>query len=138
MKKLFFAAAAAAAAVLSISNAEAKSPNGADIHDFYVNGQVSDIKHDMLLTGNLWKVKNRNQKQNWYTTNRNDEDLVVKLKDNERKTFAKVKTDGDREFVKDIHPAKRNKHVAKIREEHQRFVAKDIVRESGAEILRVK
>lgn len=141
MKKLLFAAAAVTA-VLSFSNAEAKSPNGTDIHDFYVNGQVqvNNITHDMLLSRNLWKVenRNRNQKQNWYTVNRNGENIVVKLKDNDYKTFAKVRTNGNREFVKDIHPAKRDRHAGKIREDHVRYVARDVVRENGTEIIRIK
>lgn len=137
MKKLFYVAAAAVA-VMTVAGAEAKGNNDVQIHNYYMNGEIKEMKHDMLLTGNLWKIKNRNQKQIWYAVNDKNEDVAVKFKGNDYKSFAKIKVDGDKKFVKDINPAKRNKHVAKIKQDGKKHVLKDVVRENGTEVISYK
>ena len=138
MKKLFYVAAAAAT-ILSVANADAKGRNDVEIHNYYMNGEIREVRQDMLLTENLWKIKNRNHKQIWYAADRNSrKDIVVKLKGNDYKSFAKVKVDGDKAFLKDIDPVNRRKHVAKIKENGEKHVAKDVVRENGTEIISYK
>lgn len=140
MKKLFFAAAAVAA-VISVSNADAKNPKKIKdpvdllIHECYINGEIRDIKHDMLMTGNLWMIQNRGQKQIWRAMNAEGQDIEVKFKGNDYKHFVKAWVDNERAFVKDIRPVNRSKHVAKIYEDGEKHVAKDVVRANGTEIV---
>ncbi len=145
MKKLFYAAAAAAA-VFTAAETKAQGPdpkgnfnrNNEDIHRYYKNGQIRDVRHSMLLTENLWKVSNRKGKQIWYAINNESENVVVKLKGNDYKSFTKAKAGDDREFMKNIEPAQKKKHIAKIREEEKRHIRKDISNESGVQIVSVK
>lgn len=136
MKKLFFAVAAVAA-VLSVTGAEAKSRNtkALEVHGIYMNGEIKEVKQDMLETGYLWKVRNRNQKQIWSASDNCGKDVTVKLKGNDYKSFVKANVDGERAFVKDVNPQGRAKHVAKIKEDGTKHVLKDIIHHNGTEVV---
>lgn len=138
MKKVFIAVAAVAA-VLSVTNVEAKNKTKAskalEVHGIYMNGEIKDVKQDMLETGYLWTVKNRNHKQIWSAEDNCGNPVTVKLKGNDYKSFVKANVDGERSFVKDINPEGRSKHVAKIKEDGEKHVLKDVIRHNGTEVV---
>lgn len=105
------------------------------LHEYYRDGAIDDIRHDMLMTADLWKIKNRSDKQIWNTVNDLGENVRVKIKGNDYKDFVKVKVDSEKAFVKDIAPIDKTKHVAKIKENHDRFVMRNVRFEDGADIV---
>ncbi len=145
MKKLFFASAIAAA-VFTVAGASAQGPdpkgnfnrNNEDIHKYYKNGRIKDVRHSMLLTENLWTVSNKKNKQIWSAVNTDKQNVVVKLKGNDYKSFTKANVKGNREFIKNIEPVNKDKHVAKIREEGKRYTLKNVTGENGSQIVSAK
>lgn len=109
------------------------------LKNYYNDGSIEDIRYNMVRDDNKWKIQVGNDKEVWRTTNARGQDVVVKLKDNDYKSFVKVKVDGEKAFVKDIEPAGSDKEVVKVQDmEGNRTVVKDVQRDAATEVVRVK
>lgn len=148
MKKLFFAAAAAIA-VFSVSNANAQKietpcvcgqtvpSEQLVVHPAYQNGAIATAEvRDCLDNSDMnWRVVDRKHRQVWSGANKMGQEVTVKLKDTKRKDCMKTRVGNERVFAKDINNPKSKRHVAKIRENGEKYVAKNITTENGCEVM---